>query len=414
MSAVWTAYRLVAPALGAAAPAARLFAPAAERALWAERLWRGAAGPVDAWIHAASLGEALAVGPLVRALTELSPRARVHLTANTTTGRARLGELGHPYSLAPLDAPQTVGRFLRTLRPRRLFLLETELWPHWLLQARASAVPVAVISARITARSLKRYARLGAAFRSLIAGLDGVLGQSDADAERWRALGARPERTAVVGNLKEDALAGPAPDRAEARRTLGLDPKRPLLVLGSLRPGEAWLLGRAWTSLPEALRARWQVVAVPRHARAALALRAEAAAAGVRSADASGGADGAWRWDERMGVLAGYYAAADVAVVGGSLAPFGGHNPLEPAACGAPVLVGPHHATQGDAVAALVAAGGARVVADAAALTDALARWLGDEGERTRAGAAARATVRARGGASRRAVERLGAWGLWP
>jgi 3-deoxy-D-manno-octulosonic-acid transferase len=415
VSLAWVAYRLVAQVLGAAAPAARLFAPPRERVLWGERLGRlTATEPVDAWIHAASLGEALAVGPLVRGLLRRQPGARFHLTATTAPGRARLAGLGHPHSLAPLDAPQTVARFLAGLRPRRVFLIETELWPHWLLAARAAGIPVAVVSARISTRSLARYARLGSGFCGLVAGLGGILCQSRADEARWVALGAPAGRTTVVGNLKDDALPEPAADRGRARAALGLDPLRPLLVLGSLRPGEVRFLARAWGELPAPVRARWQVVAVPRHPRAAAELRAEAGRAGQALVADAAPADGAWRWDERLGVLAGYYAAADVAVVGGTFSPLGGHNPLEPAACGAAVIVGPHHWAQADAVETLVAAGGARLAADAPALTAVLASWLGDGATRAAAGAAALATVRERRGAAGRAVARLAAWGLWP
>jgi 3-deoxy-D-manno-octulosonic-acid transferase len=419
MSLVWSAYRLAAPLIGAAAPAARPFTPAAERRLWGERMGRvEAIGAVDAWIHAASLGEALAVGPLVRELSAAQAGARFHLTASTRGGRERLGELGHPHSLAPLDAPQAIARFMATVRPRRLLLIETELWPHWLLSARAAGVPVAVVSARLSPRSVPRYLKLGREFGSLVAGLSGVLCQSAEDEARWRALGSPRERTAVVGNLKDDALPEPVSEalraRAGARAALGLDPGLPLLVLASVRPGEARTLARAWRRVPAALRARWQVVAVPRHPHVAAELRREAGAEGQRLVG-EGAPDGdAWRWDERLGVLSGYYAAADVAVVGGTLGPYGGHNPLEPAAHGAAVILGPHHAAQADAVAALTATGAARVVEGEPALASALASWLEDEPARHAAGAAGQAVVRARRGAARRAAARLGEWGLWP
>jgi 3-deoxy-D-manno-octulosonic-acid transferase len=398
VSLAWAAYRVVAPVLGAAAPAARVFAPPHQRPLWGERLGRVAEpGPVDAWIHAASLGEALAVGPLLQRLQALQPGARFHLTAMTPAGRARLAELGTRHSLAPLDAPQTVARFLDRLRPRRLFLMETELWPHWLLRARGAGIPVAVVSARLSPSSLARYRRLGPDFRALIAGLAGVLCQSPADEARWLALGAPPGRTAAVGNLKDDALPEPAvADRGSARTAMGLDRRRPLLVLGSLRPGEVRFVARGWSALPASVRSAWQVVAVPRHPRASAELRAEAARVGQALVTNGAPVDGAWRWDERLGVLSGYYAAADVAVVGGAFAPRGGHNPLEPAACGAPVVIGDHHWAQADAVAALVASGGCRVAADPPSL------------------AAALETVKARRGAAARAVARLAAWDLWP
>ncbi|MBI3540110.1 MAG: hypothetical protein HY076_07540, partial [Candidatus Eisenbacteria bacterium] len=385
MSLAWAAYRTVAPLLGAAAPAARIFASPAERPLWGERLGQVTAPDVtDAWIHAASLGEALAVGPLVRELEELAPRARFQLTATTRGGRARLAGLGPPYALAPLDAPQPVGRFLAGVRPRRLVLIETELWPHWLLAAREQGLPVAVVSARLSRRSVHRYARLGSSFRELVAGLAAVLCQTGEDRERWIAAGAPAGRSAVVGNLKTDALPGPAPHRDRGRIDLGLDPDRPLMVFGNVRPGELRAIAPAWRALPEAVRARWQVVAVPRHPRAASELRSEAKAAGLAAGEPNraSGADGAWRWDHHLGVLQRYYAVADLAIVGGTFAPYGGHNPIEPAACGAAVVIGPHHAAQSEGVRALLAAGGARVATDEAALARTLRELLGDDAAR--------------------------------
>ena len=415
MSVAWSAYRTIAPALGAMAPLARVFAPESERILWRERLGHvQAPGPVDAWIHAASLGEAQAVGPLLRELTTAKPGASFHLTATTRTGRARLGQLGISCSLAPLDAPQTVGRFLAARQPSRLFLIETELWPHWLLAARAAGVRVAAVSARLSSKSVSHYRRLGTRFLALIEGLDAVLCQSVGDEARWRSLGSRAVRTAVVGNLKDDGLLGPADDRAAARLGLGLDPARPLLVLGSVRPDEVALLARAWKAVPSALRARWQVVAAPRHPGAARGLRREAAASGQTLVAEGAPAGGAWRWDERLGVLGDYYAAADVAIVGGSFGRYGGHNPLEPAARGAAVIVGPHYWAQADGLETLAAAGGARVADDETALAGALTSWLADEVARTRAGVAALAVVQARRGAAKRAVDCLVGWGLWP
>jgi 3-deoxy-D-manno-octulosonic-acid transferase len=420
VSPVWLLYRVLAPSLGLLAPAAAFFASRAERRLWSERMGRVAlAGGCDAWVHAASLGEAAAAGPLARALLALEPDARLWLTAQTRTGRARLAELGLPVSLAPIDSPQAVARFFEGVQPRRVLIVETELWPHWLLRARRARVPVVIVSARLAERSVRSYRVLGNGLRSLVAGLAGVLCQGEDDARRWLALGADPARTEVVGNLKNDALPRRAASVREARAGLGLDPDRPLLVLGSLRPGEVRLVARAWRGLPVDLREPWQVAAVPRHPRASAELAAEARAAGqpvARGGAAMDGAPaaGAWHWDDRTGVLNAYYAAADVAFVGGSLLPYGGHNPLEPAACEAAVVIGAHHASQRDAVRSLEAKRAARVVADEAELARALEVLLGDPAERARQAAAGRLVAEEMRGAARRAVARLAAWKLWP
>lgn len=415
MSLAWAAYRVAAPCIGALAPAARVFASAPEAVLWNERL--GGArleGGAHAWVHSASLGEAVAVPPLVRELVRLQPAARCFLTSHTRAGRVRLAETGLPVSLAPIDSPQASRRFFAGVAPERLLLLETELWPHWLMRAATERVPVAVLSARLSATSVRRYRSLGPAFRGLVARLDAVLCQSGEDVERWIAIGAPPDRVSVVGNLKHDAVVTPSGSRASSRAALGLDPARPLLVLGSVRPGEGRMLAHAWMTLPEDLRARWQVAFVPRHARAVPELREELSLSGVPIAGDGVAAPGAWRIDERAGVLMGYYAAADLAFVGGSLMPYGGHNPIEPAAAGAAVLMGRHHAAQLPAVRALAAGEGITLVDTEEDLARALERLARDAGAReAQARNAARVAERERG-ASRRAVERLEELGLWP
>ena len=411
----WSAYRLIAPCVGAIAPAAGVFGSKAERALWHERL--GAVqipGGCDAWIHAASLGEAVAVGPLARELRSLATGATFQLTANTRTGRAPLAGLGDPVSLAPLDAPQAVNRFFGGVRPRRLLVIETELWPHWLMRARRDGVPVAMVSARLSSRSVERYRALGARFRELIGGIAAVLCQSEEDRRRWLEVGANPARTEVVGNLKDDALPRPAASRETERATRGLEAGRPLFVMGSVRPGEVRVLARAWRSLSDDVRRRWQAVAVPRHPRASAELREEATRAGMTLVREGAPTDGAWRWDDGVGVLAGYYAAADLVFVGGSLAPYGGHNPIEPAACGAPVVMGPHHATQVEGVRALRERDAIEIVATPEELGSALAALMTDDARRATRGAKAREVAEERRGAARRAVHRLAQWELWP
>lgn len=414
MSMLWRAYRMFAPVLGAVAPATGVFTSPQERVLWRERLGRVARpGGCDAWVHAASMGEAVAAGTLVRELHRVQPEARLQLTATTRTGRERLANWDERASLAPIDTPQAVQRFVRGIQPERIFLLETELWPHWLLRARADHVPVAVVSARLSERSARRYRRLGPEFHELVAGLAAVLCQSAEDQQRWLSIGAPVARTHVVGNLKSDGLPQPLPDRPSARAALGLEPTRPLLVLGNVRPGEARLLVSAWRAMPASLRSQWQVVAVPRHPRALAQIQAEALAAGLTSMTDAAASD-AWRWDDRMGVLTTWYQAAEVAFVGGSLAPYGGHNPLEPAACGAATIIGPWHASQRESVRALDAAGGLWKVADDKGLANAFQALLSRTDLREARSAAGIRVAASERGSAARAVERLREGGLWP
>ena len=308
---------------------------------------------------------------------------------------------------------EAVRRFFHGVRPERLFLIETELWPHWLLRARAEQVPVAIVSARMSERSARRYRGLGKGLHQLVGGLAAVLCQGEEDQQRWLSLGAPSARTHIVGNLKSDGLPEPAADRGAEREALGLERDRPLLVLGNVRPGETRLLVRAWRALPAALRARWQVVAVPRHPRALAQIQAEAIAAGLTAMAGAAPTD-AWRWDERLGVLTSWYRAADVAFVGGTLAPYGGHNPMEPAACGAAVVIGPWHASQREGVRALDAAGGIWRVADDHELAGAFeALFSRPELRDARSRAALRVAGSERGSAAR-AVDRLTELALWP
>jgi 3-deoxy-D-manno-octulosonic-acid transferase len=180
------------------------------------------------------------------------------------------------------------------------------------------------------------------------------------------------------------------------------------------------VLARAWVRLPRTLRSEWQVVAIARHRRAAAEIRREAAERGVATVALAGvevplalAAD-AWGWDDRPGVLASYYAAAEVAFVGGSLAPFGGHNPMEPAATGAAIVMGPHHVTQRDAVQSLLAKRALVVEANDRGLAEIFESWLSNQAEREQAGSAALQVAAARRGAARRTATRLAAIGLWP
>ncbi|MFN8588107.1 MAG: glycosyltransferase N-terminal domain-containing protein [Candidatus Eisenbacteria bacterium] len=414
MSLAWPVYRVLAPVLGALAPAAGVFASPNEQPFWKERMGASSyPGGCHAWIHAASLGEAAAVPPLVRELRAVQPGARVWLTATSRGGRAKLRQLERGVSLAPIDSPQAVRRFVDGIGPERLFLVETELWPHWLLRARSEGIPVAVVSARLSERSVGRYRGLGAGMRSLVHGLHAVLCQSEDDRRRWLEIGADPARVRVVGNLKSDGLPEPAPDRREARAAMGADPERRLFVLGSLRPGEGRQLARAWTALPAHVREGWQVIAVPRHLRASEELSAEVAEAGVVVSSDPARSD-AWGWDDRTGVLVNWYRGADLAFVGGSLSAFGGHNPLEPAACGAAVAMGLHHESQRDYVRALREGDAIELLEGGPALAAALERLLADHAWRDGRAKRAREVAEAQRGSAARAVAALVEFELWP
>jgi len=385
------------------------------RAHVAERFGRYPPRPAGevVWVHAVSLGETRAAAPLVARLLRERPADTVLLTHMTATGRAAGAALGDPrvvQAWLPYDVPFAVERFLAHFRPRAGLLMETEVWPNLLDAARRRDVPVFLVNARLSERSARRYARVPALAHAAFASLAGAAAQTRDDAARLSALGARD--VACTGNLKFDQPVGDdVPARAATMRAmLGA---RPVLLAASTRDGEEALLldalARDGARTTPALPPRTLVAIVPRHPQRFGAVAELLRARGIRFARRS---DATWPADvdvllgDSMGELPVYYAAADVAFVGGSLLPLGGQNLLEPIALGVPTLVGPHTFNFAEAADAAIEAGAALRVADADALVDAAGALLRDD--------AARAGMRARStafmAAHRGAVDRLWAW----
>jgi len=385
------------------------------RAHVAERFGRYAPRPDGeiVWVHAVSLGETRAAAPLVKRILDERPHATVLLTHMTATGRAAGAALADPrvvQAWLPYDVPFAVERFLAHFRPSAGLLMETEVWPNLLDAARRHDVPVFLVNARLSERSARRYARVPALAHSAFASLAGAAAQTTDDAARLRALGT-PD-VACTGNLKFDQPVGDdvAARAATLRAALGA---RPVLVAASTRDGEEALvldaLARDGARTTPALPPRTLVAIVPRHPQRFEAVAELLRARGVRFARRS---DATWRADidvllgDSMGELPVYYAAADVAFVGGSLLPLGGQNLLEPIALGVPTVIGPHTFNFAEAAHAAIAAGAARRVADADALLDLAGALLRDD--------AAQTEMRARSttfmAAHRGAVDRLWAW----
>ncbi|ATP07350.1 3-deoxy-D-manno-octulosonic acid transferase [Aeromonas salmonicida] len=367
-------------------------------ARWAEHLGRTPASGQEAplWIHAVSVGETLAISPFIRALKAERPDLPILLTTTTRTGAeqaARLGDLVvHRY--APLDYPWAVAAFLKRIKPRALWVMETELWPNWLAACEARHLPVTIINARLSERSCQRYARFQGAFDTLSRPLTHLLCQHQDDAERFVRLGIGRERLAVTGSIKFDIQLG---DEVQAwgqalRQQLGQS--RPVWIAASTHQGEDEQVLAAFDLVlqrhPQAL-----LILVPRHPERFVRVAELCAPYGcVRR---TGGApiretDKVYLGDT-MGELPLMLAAADVAFVGGSLVKVGGHNLLEPAALGKPCLTGPAYFNFSDITRQLVAQGGAALVVDAAALGEKVSELLADEGERRQMGEQARAVV---------------------
>jgi 3-deoxy-D-manno-octulosonic-acid transferase len=321
------------------------------------------------WLHAVSVGETRAAAPLIDALLEIYPEHDLLLTHMTPTGREAGSELlaARPERLTqaylPYDLPDACGRFLDHFRPRLGLLMETELWPNLIDAARRRGLPVALINGRMSARSARGYRRLSSLIRPALQSLSAVAAQTTADAERLQQLGAR--QPIVCGNLKFDVT--PAADKLQLgtrwRQAIG---RRPVWVLASSRDGEEALLLDALStvSVGDLL-----LVLVPRHPQRFAEVAGVIASRGLTfrrrsAAELPSSETQVWLGDS-MGEMAAYYALADLAVIGGSLLPFGGQNLIEAAACGCPLLLGPHTFNFAQASEDAIACGAARRVLDA-------------------------------------------------
>jgi 3-deoxy-D-manno-octulosonic-acid transferase len=362
------------------------------------------AGPVI-WVHAVSVGEVQASQPLVTQLRRRHPRCRLLLTTVTPTGAARARLLFGDQVLlryVPFDLPGSVRRFFDRVQPKLAMILETELWPNLYGECGRRSVPLVLASARVSPRSVGNYRRLTSLFRKTLSYGIVIAAQSEADAERFRSIGAAPERTHVTGNIKFDFQP---PAGIESRGRCWRDenlPGRPVWVAGSTHEGEEAMVldahQRVLERFPDAL-----LILVPRHpqrfdsVRELLARRHEAVA--FRSAGAAITPGTRVLLGDTMGELMMFYAAADVAFVAGSLVPIGGHNLLEPASVGLPVLTGPHNFNGEEIAGLLVDAGAAEVVTDTQRLAEAVLGLLDDAGRRERMGEAGRAVLEANRGA---------------
>ena len=325
------------------------------------------AGVAPVWVHAVSLGETRAAAALVDALRRIDPDLRLLLTHGTATGRAAGAALLQPgdrQRWLPWDSGGATRRFLAHHRPRIGVLMETEVWPNLLHAARAAGVPMVLANARLSARSLRRGERLGALIRPQAQTLALVLAQTAADAERLRAFGGR--EVEVCGNLKFDMA--PAPGLLAMGRRWRDALQRTVVLAASTREGEEGTLLAAWASQPAP---RPLLLIVPRHpqrfdevARLVQGTHltlARRSGWGELPPETAAAAD-VWLGDS-MGELALYYALAQVALLGGSFEPLGGQNLIEAAACGCPVLMGPHTFNFSQAVELALQAGAARRVA---------------------------------------------------
>jgi 3-deoxy-D-manno-octulosonic-acid transferase len=366
------------------------------------------------WIHAVSVGEAMAARALIAPLKARLPGHRVFLSTTTVTGQAIAREASGADGVfyAPFDFRRPVRRTLDRLRPSLLVLVETEIWPNLVHEARLRGARIAMVNGRISPRSFPRYRRVRALLSRVLAEFDLFLMQGEAHRARLVAMGAPAERVQVSGNLKYDALVPPDPP-AELRRALGHGAAAPLLVAGSTMDGEEWMVLQAFVAIRRAHPTARLVIA-PRRPERFAAVSAMVQSMGLLGArrtalPAEGWRDGDVLVLDTVGELAQVYALADVVFVGGSLVPRGGHNVLEPAVAGKPIAVGPHMENFQEIAAALLAEGAMIQVRDAPGLTETLGALFDDAGRRAELGRRAREVVERNRGALERTVSALAA-----
>ncbi|MCR4296869.1 MAG: 3-deoxy-D-manno-octulosonic acid transferase [Elusimicrobia bacterium] len=365
------------------------------------------------WFHAASAGEVAGLAPILEAL-HAKGAVSVCLTTTTRSGRdaARALPCVAWAQLAPLDAWPFVARFLKALSPRRLILAETELWPTTLILAARAGLAPALVNARLTERSLSRYRFVSGLLAPALRSLSVVAAQSEADAARFALLGVPSGRVVVTGNAKYDRIAAPAASAAARARIAALGWEGdPLFVAGSTHPFEEEMVLAAYMAARRDTP-RLRLILAPRHLERAADAADLLAHAGLKVARWTGPAEpgrDALLLDE-MGVLPSFYPLARAAFVGGTLVKVGGHNLLEPALAGVPVLFGPHTGHI-EAPAALLSAqgGGGRRVRDAAELAARLGEFAKEADAARAAGESARKSADGLRGAAARTLEALGA-----
>ena len=368
---------------------------------WPERfaLWRRPPRAATIWIHAVSVGEAQAALPVINTLLERRPDASILVTTTTPTGSARVRDaLGNrvQHVYLPYDLPGAVARFFNRVRPRVGVIMETELWPNLFRAAHRRGIPLIVVNARLSERSARGYGRVHTLTRSVLRDVHLIAAQSEADAERFRELGAEPDRVTITGSIKFDMrISAQAREAGRAIREAA-GSSRSVWTVGSTHEGEDEQVLEAFRRVRER-HPDCMLILVPRHPERFRRVGEQCRRAGFRVATRS--AEGVPDTQteiflgDTIGELVAFYAAADVAFVGGSLVATGGHNPLEPAALGVPVVFGPHMFNFAEVSRLLLGAEGAWQVHNAGELASRISDLLADASLRAESGARAAEVV---------------------
>ena len=341
--------------------------------------------PGGIWVHAVSVGESIAAAPMIRALLARYPQLPITITCMTPTGSERIQSMfadeprvQHCY--LPYDFPWAAGRFLNHIQPKIGVIMETELWPNHIHQCAKRGIPTVLANARLSERSARGYGRFARLTRPMLAEMSLIAVQTETEAQRFRELGARPDRVTVTGSIKFDLTIDPQLlARAVQQRDQWQTTQRPVWIAASTHAGEDEVVLSAHRTLlqthPDAL-----LILVPRHPErfnSVFELSQQQGFSTVRrSTSAPVASQHSVLVGDTMGELLFLYALADIAFVGGSLVPNGGHNLLEPAALGKPVLSGPHLFNFLEIAAMLRNAGALEEVGDAQGLAAAVQRLV--------------------------------------
>ncbi len=357
------------------------------------------------WFHCLSVGELTSALPLIQAVREQMPDSHITLTVSTRSGMdiagTRAADLVDSLLYSPFDLLPTVHRFLSAIRPDIFVLVETDFWPNWIHGLNRGNVPMMLVNGRISAKSYRNYTRFRRLFTPMFSTFSTLAMQTAADAGQMRGLGVSPARIRILGNLKYARSPVSRPGRNNGgRKRLGLPLHGPVWVCGSTHAGEEEILLDAYLGLKKT-HPDLVILIAPRDPARGGEIAARAARKGLGSETALRSADQAEQTQvlilDTLGELADCYGLAHVAFIGGSLVPCGGHNPLEAAAFGVPVLFGPHMEDFQEIARDLTACGGAATVRSLPELKNRLETILRDRAVHGRMSAAATGHCRTRG-----------------
>lgn len=368
------------------------------------------------WLHAVSVGETLAAVPLVKALQTKYPEYRLMVTCMTVTGSQRIRSVfadSVEHSYAPYDMPDAVARFLNRINPQLLVIMETELWPNTIAACRRRDIPVVVANGRLSQQSADGYKRIAPLVRPMLQSINALVAQQAEDGERFINLGLPHQALTISGNIKFDlSLDADMQQQAQqlSRHWRGVQ-NRSVWLAASTHQGEDEIILQAFRQLVETMQQPPLLVLVPRHperfngvhnlcqAAGFKVLRRSEAEADIAQADILLG--------DTMGELMLFYGACDIAFVGGSLVPNGGHNMIEPAAWGVPILSGPHLFNFSEVSHLLITGKGMSVCESASSLAEQCIDLLGNPDRRHDMGSAARQVAEENRGALIKLLDKI-------